>query len=99
MFYEATISHKIFQNLIRFLEHNSDFDKMFDTLVQKFNIERFSFGCLRAFFYRINILWINKITEQYAEDQYELICLPKKLKGFENMKYLMLNTENELIRN
>lgn len=95
LFYEATSNPKIFKSLIQFLEYSSNYEDMFDTLVHKFNVERFSFDCLKSFFYRINLVWVSIDSGQ---DQQQLLCLPKKLKGFDNMKYLMLNTEIEGIR-
>ena len=99
VYYEATISPKIFQNLIKFIDlTSSNLEEIFNNIVTKFNVEEFPFKCLRAFFYRINFVFITRISDQYTEDYYELLLVARKLKGFENMKYLMLNTESQQIR-
>lgn len=65
-------------------------------MVSMFAIEKFPFICLRILFFRLNQTYVYEIID--AENQYDLRVVAPELKGFENLKYLLLNATGNSTR-
>ena len=65
-------------------------------MVSMFAIEKFPFVCLRILFFRLNQTYVYEIVD--VENQYDLRIVAPELKGFENLKYLLLNATDNSTR-
>ena len=65
---------------------------MFNKMVSMFVLEKYPFVCLKILFFRLNHANVAEILD--AENQYDLRVAVASLKGFENLKYLLLNASD-----